>query len=192
MISITDNQPKKSNEDKIRYEKEFYLKMYSEYWNNIRTATESSWKIFLSYSVIIGIISFLFNNNLAGWIITLLIIGFTAITISITLNSNLWFLRNIIFISRVEAIFDVNKVLPKEYKKFKKRFINDEIFTLHLILYLIICIFLTLFFIFQLKSWLELTYILIGTGLIVAAVIYYSYHLYKRYDKHRNPQKYQK
>lgn len=189
MISITDNQPKDSNEDEIRYEKQFYLKMYSEYWNNIRTATESSWKIFLSYSVIVGVISFLYNNNLAAWIITLLIIGFTAIAISITLNSNLWFLRNLIFISRIEPIFDPNKVLPKEYKNFDKSFINDEIFTLHLILYLIICIFLCLFFIFQLKSWLELTFILIGTGLIIVAVVYYGLHMYKRYDKHRNPQK---
>ena len=117
---------------------------------------------------------------------------FRAITISITLNSNLWFLRNIIFISRVEPIFDPNKVLPKEYKNFDKGFINDEIFTLHLILYLIICIFLCLFFIFQLKSCLEVFFILIGTGLIVAAVVYYGFHMYKRYDKHRNPQKYQK
>ncbi len=91
--------------DKKDYKIEFKLNMYKEYWNNVRKAEDSSWKIFVSYSIIITVISFLYQNNMPSWIICLLIVGLSGIAISISMNSNLWFLRNMVLITLTERVF---------------------------------------------------------------------------------------
>lgn len=167
--------------DKNDYKIEFKLNMYKEYWNNVRKAEDSSWKIFVSYSIIITVISFLYQNNMPSWIICLLIGGLSGIAISISMNSNLWFLRNMVLITLTERVFKPYEIIPKKWKKFDKKFINDEIWTLHIFLYLIIGVTLCAFFLFNITELFEIIYLLIGLLPIVGLVIYYGFRMKKRY-----------
>ena len=172
--------------DSKNYKKEFQLSMYKEFWANIRNAEETSWKIFISYSIIIGVISFLYQNNMPMWLICLLISGLTGLAISISLNANLWFLRNIFLIARLEGEFKPNNIIPEEWGKKNKKFINDEIWTLHLILYLILGTTLCLFFSLEIKGLLEFFYFFCGLILILGFVSYYGYRMNKRYKRLKN------
>lgn len=153
------------------YQKEFKLNMYKEFWSNVRRAEDSSWKIFVSYSIIIGVISFLYLNNIPSWIICLLITGLTGIAISISLNANLWFLRNMVLITLIERVFEPYDVIPEKWKKFDKKFFNDEIWTLHILLYLIIGITICSFFLSNISSLYEIIYLLIGLIFIIGLVL---------------------
>ncbi len=162
------------------------MKMYEQYWNNVRIAEELSWKVFFIYSVTMSIITFFYEYNMVNWILSLLITGLTAIAISISLNANLWFLRNMVLITRVESKFDLMDILPEKWKKFEKNFFNDEIWWLHVFLYLIISSFLCIFFISESISIENIIYFFIGLIMISIPSIWYGIHLRKRYKKLSN------
>lgn len=166
------------------YSKEFIIRMYDEFWKNIRNAEGSSWKVFFSYSVFIGIISFLLQNNISTCLIIILISLFTTIAVSISMNANLWFLRNTYLISRIEPKFEIYDIIPERWKKFKMGFINREIWTIHIILYLLIGVFIIMFFFPKINLCsLEFTFVIIGLSVSLLLTISYGFYLFKQYKK---------
>lgn len=160
----------------------FKGRMYSEFWQNVRNAEKTSWKVFISYDLFIGIISFLLNYTFSNLLIIILLTMLTTIAISITLNANLWFLRNMYLISRVERVFKPYDIIPLKWKEFKLPFFNREIWTIHMFLYILTSIFLSMFFFVN----LDLLSILLILGVILiclVTVFFYAKYLYKQYKR---------
>lgn len=160
----------------------FKERMYSEFWQNVRNAEKTSWKVFISYDLFIGIISYLLTYTFSNLMIIILLTLLTTIAISITLNANLWFLRNMYLISKVERVFKPYDIIPLKWKEFKLPFFNREIWTIHLFLYILINISLSIFFFVN----LDLPSILWILGVILICLVtisFYACHLYKQYKK---------
>lgn len=126
--------------------KQFETQMYNQFWNNVRRAEASSWQVFLSYSLFIGIITFLFENNMPNWVLVILIIIFTILAITMSLSANLWFVRNMYLISRVEKQFEPYNIIPKTWIPLNIKFFNKELYLIHTVFYFIIGFFLGFFF----------------------------------------------
>ena len=126
--------------------KNFEMQMYNQFWNNVRRAEVSSWQVFLSYSLFIGIITFLFENNMPNSTLVILIIIFTTLAITMSLSANLWFVRNMYLISRVEKQFEPYNIIPKTWIPLNIKFLNKELYLIHTVFYFIIGLFLGLFF----------------------------------------------
>lgn len=85
---------------------EFLLKMYETSWKNIERTDELLWKFFTSYAtLLIGSVILtdkVIQNPFAGLMISVLTTG---IAICHSFNVNSWFMRNILIISNLEAVF---------------------------------------------------------------------------------------
>jgi hypothetical protein len=100
--------------------KKFLLEFYQACWNNVTRAEESAWKMFAAYTAIFAGLAFASETiGIAGFLSLLSIFSFLAIALS--LNANLWFVRNIGLISNLEKEFldesDYGVLLPKSYKE---------------------------------------------------------------------------
>ncbi len=162
--------------------------MYSEFWANVRRAEDTSWKIFLSYSVFVGVISFLYEYNMTPLLIFCLIVLFTTIAIAISLNANLWFVRNMYLISLAESIFEPFEIIPRDWVPLKNlKFLNSEIWMIHIALNIIIGGFLSSFFggqlaIYSLEFWISIIVLII----CVISIIFYWRHLSKQFTALKN------
>ncbi|KKL71517.1 hypothetical protein LCGC14_2094120 [marine sediment metagenome] len=157
--------------------------MYSEFWANVRRAEDTSWKIFVSYSVFVGVISFLYEYNMAPLLILCLIVLFTTIAIAISLNANLWFVRNMYLISLSESVFEPFEIIPRKWVPLRDlKFLNSEIWMIHIVLNTIIGGFLSAFFsiqltIFSFEFWVSM---IILIACIISIILYWR-HLSKQF-----------
>jgi len=98
----------------------FLLEFYKVCWNNITRAEEAAWKMFAAYTAVLAGLSL--ASGIIGKVGFLLItIIFSFLAISLSLNANLWFVRNIGIISNLEKEFlyseDYDSLIPKGYQK---------------------------------------------------------------------------
>lgn len=99
--------------------KKFLLEFYQVCWNNVTRAEESAWKMFAAYTAVFAGLAFVSEIiGIAGFLSVLSIFSFLAIALS--LNANLWFVRNIGLISNLEKEFlhesDYGVLVPDSYK----------------------------------------------------------------------------
>ncbi len=149
------------------YKKRFEINMYNQFWNNVRRAEESTWKVFLSYSLFIGILTFLVEYAMPNIIIIILIIIFTSLAITMSLSANLWFVRNMYLLSRVELQFEPYEIVPQIWIPLKIKYFNKEIWLIHSIFYLIVGSILASFFYSRQETYSQLEHL----GLIIIIVI---------------------
>lgn len=100
--------------------KRFLLEFYQVCWNNVTRAEEAAWKMFAAYTAIFAGLAFASGTiGIAGFLSVLSIFSFLAIALS--LNANLWFVRNIGLVSNLEKEFlresDYGVLVPKSYKE---------------------------------------------------------------------------
>lgn len=100
--------------------KKFLLEFYQVCWNNVTRAEEASWKMFAAYTAVFAGLAFASEIiGTAGFLSVLSIFSFLAIALS--LNANLWFVRNIGLISNLEKEFlsesDYGVLVPENYKE---------------------------------------------------------------------------
>ena len=154
--------------------KNFEMQMYNQFLNNVRRAEASSWQVFLSYSLFIAIITFLFENNMPNWTLVILIIIFTALAIIMSLSANLWFVRNMYLISRVEKQFEPYDIIPETWIPLNIKFLNKELYLIHTVFYLIIGLFLGFFFYLKnIIGYTEIVFIFIALFISVGSLCFY-------------------
>lgn len=109
---------------------EFLLKMYETTWHNIARTDEALWRFFIAYVTVIIAAIFVSDKYLNDIFYGLIIAVFiTAVATCYSFNVNLWFLRNLLIVGNLEAVFldanDYGKIIPGKWKPpFKASFIN--------------------------------------------------------------------
>jgi len=98
----------------------FLLEFYKACWNNVTRAEDVAWKMFAAYTAVFAGLSLSFGIiGITGFLSVFTIFSFLAISLS--LNANLWFVRNIGLISNLEKEFldtsDYGVLIPKSYKE---------------------------------------------------------------------------
>ncbi len=98
---------------------DFVIKMYETFWNNISRAEDTAWKMMASYTALFAGVSLAVPYiTIVGFVSIVAIFSFLAAAIS--LNANLWFVRNISMISSIEKELlldtDYGKILPKSFQ----------------------------------------------------------------------------
>jgi len=98
----------------------FLLQMYNVFWSNISRAEEAAWKMLAVYAALFAGLSFALST--IGLVLFLvLIILFSFCGAALSLNANLWFVRNINLISNLEKEFlyasDYDVLIPIRYQK---------------------------------------------------------------------------
>jgi len=171
----------------------FLVEYYKKCWDNISRAEEAAWKMMAGYATLLAGLSFVYNDiGSTGFL--LIIIIFSFFSASLSMNANLWFVRNIGLITNFEKEFlrneDYGYLIPKSYRKKIPFFhINPEYWEawwIHTFTYLIICIIFIILLRHKITIFEEKLSI-IGTftgGLFW--IIYYGYVLNKRHEKFRN------
>ena len=96
------------------------MEFYKICWSNITRAEESAWKMFAAYTAVFAGLSFTYDIiGATGFLVVIVI--FTFLAIALSLNANLWFVRNIGIISNLEKEFlyeeDYDVIIPSKYKK---------------------------------------------------------------------------
>lgn len=111
---------------------EFLLKMYETTWANVTRAEDAIWKGMTAYTAIFAGLS-LASSVVGIWGFLILIVVFGLFGMALSLNANLWFVRNIGMISNLEKEFlgedDYDRLIPAVWKG-KVPFLNDEIWTI--------------------------------------------------------------
>jgi hypothetical protein len=109
---------------------EFLLKMYEICWANVTKADDAIWKVFAAYTALFAGLAIALNTiGFFGFI--LLLIAFSLAGMCVSLNANLWFIRNMGLVSNIEKEFlnkgDWNSIMPKKWSKNKASFLSKEI-----------------------------------------------------------------
>ena len=108
-----------SNNDRIK----FLLEFYNVCWNNITRAEDAAWKMMAAYATLIAGLSFIYKDiGAIGFLIIIII--FSYFSINISLNANLWFVRNMGIISnlKVTSVYSLFvKLAFKENDRFRSR-----------------------------------------------------------------------
>jgi hypothetical protein len=109
---------------------QFKLAMYEAYWSNVTRAEDAAWKMIAAYTALIAGLSLALSTiGTAAFVSVLIIFSFMAIAIS--LNANLWFVRNVGLISNLEMDFldesDYGVLIPKGYRR-KLPFVSTRTF----------------------------------------------------------------
>jgi len=125
----------------------FLLEMHRSYWNNISRAEDASWKMIAAYTALIaGLALSAPVISYAGFLGVF--IPFSFMSIAISLNANLWFLRNIGLISNLEKEFlangDYNYLIPKRWGESKYSFLNTEPWWVFTFVYFSVCCIVTI------------------------------------------------
>lgn len=127
---------------------QFILEFYKVSWNNINKHRESLWKVLAPYLGFYAIFSYGFDKiGILG--IILILFGLNTFIMAVSINFNLWFVRNMAIITNIETYFlkegDYGKLIPEDYKeklKFKRPreiwiFVFYCILTVHVVAYII-------------------------------------------------------
>jgi len=130
-----------TDEERIK----FLLQMHTSYWNNISRAEDACWKMMAAYTALIAGLSF--SIPTIGYVGFLAIfIPFSFMSVNISLNANLWFLRNIGLISNLEKEFlrdkDYDYLIPKSWGE-KYPFLNTEPWWIFTVVYFSVCLVVT-------------------------------------------------
>lgn len=171
----------------------FVLEMYKIFWQNVARTRVSLWAFIPSFA---GAIWILFQNQelFEGFPISssiLVIIGINSISIffsSIAFNLNLWFIRNMELISRLEYEMldenDIDRLIPKSWVEKERSFFNWEFYCVFAYFFIIAGIVLSLGIIVKNNLGLyEISIIVIA--LVIGLLIEYFYVVYlkERYAK---------
>jgi hypothetical protein len=101
--------------------------MYEAYWSNITRAEDAAWKILATYTGLFAGLALAFTVVGPLGFATLVIL-FSSLAIAISLNANLWFVRNIGLISNLEKEFlreqDYGILIPASWRKGKVQFFS--------------------------------------------------------------------
>lgn len=116
--------------DKTKIRNEFLLHMYDALWANISRAEDTAWKMMATYTALFAGLSLALSFiTVAGFVAIITI--FSVLAIAISLNANLWFVRNIGMISSIEQelLFDrdYGKILPKSFRGKPPFFSKSEV-----------------------------------------------------------------
>ncbi len=125
------------------------LEMYRVFWDNISRASDSAWKALAAYAALFAGLSFVYSA-FGATIVLGILIPFSFMSIALALNANHWFIRNVALVGNVEREFlygdDFGVLLPESWKRPKVMgFFNDEIWWVHILVYLSVCCVTTLF-----------------------------------------------
>jgi hypothetical protein len=106
---------------------EFLLKMYEAFWNNITRAEDAAWKLLATYTALFAGLALAFTVvGPLGFAVLVTLFSFLAIALS--LNANLWFVRNIGLIANLEKEFlnkqDYGVLIPEPWGKDKVPFFS--------------------------------------------------------------------
>ena len=178
----------------------FLLEMHKAYWNNISRAEDASWKMIAAYTALIAGLAF--SSPVIGYTgILAIFIPFSFMSVAISLNANLWFLRNIGLISNLEREFlndtDYDRLIPKRWQ-LKYPFINTEPWCLFALVYFSVCCIVTALLLPQINKIAQIYITCLFLGCLIPTVWYWN-KLRKRYErfkieapggspKRRNPQ----
>lgn len=99
---------------------EFLLNLYRIAWNNVNTHRDSLWKVlvpYLGFYVVLGDA----YDVLGKMGVLLILMGMNTFVIAISINFNLWFVRNLGIATNIETYFlensDYGKLIPEKYKE---------------------------------------------------------------------------
>ena len=162
----------------------FLLQMHETYWNNISRAEDACWKMIAAYTALIAGLSFSIPViEYFGFLAVF--IPFSFLSIAISLNANLWFVRNIGLISNLEKEFlkdeDYDYLIPKRWAE-KLPFINDEPWCVFTFVYFLVCLLVT-GFMFQKLNCTE--QVIIGSlfSVCLLVTICYGKRMKYRYER---------
>ena len=100
---------------------EFLQKWYGDLWRNIDRSFTTVWQSFAAIGAAMAIYAGIFSGRIPTFEGTIAAILVFTWAVALTLDSNKWFIRNIIFISRIEQEFlrddDYGRIIPKEYRQ---------------------------------------------------------------------------
>jgi len=126
---------------------QFLIEYYRKCWDNVSRAEDAAWKMMAGYATLLAGLSFVYEDiGSTGFL--LIIIIFSFFSASLSMNANLWFVRNLSLISNFEKEFlrneDYGYLIPKIWRE-KLPFFNRkpeywEAWWVHTFTYLIICI----------------------------------------------------
>ena len=151
-MGVSGNRDEKN---RVQLRNDFLLKLYEISWNNIHTAQDTAWKMMASYTALFPGLSIAIPYiTLFGFVSIIVLFSFLAVAIS--LNANLWFVRNVGITSSIEKDMllesDLDKIIPKRWVTGKVTFFSWR----------------------RIEVWWVFVPVFIGVPLITLAV---SYHL---------------
>jgi hypothetical protein len=128
--------------DEKEYRKEFMLGMYSAFWDCVSRAEDSAWKMMAAYVALFASLYFFYPIIGPAATATIFIVfSFTAITLA--LQANAWFVRNMGLISNLEKEFlekeDYEILIPRFFAS-KLGFLNWEVYSIQAISYFSLCV----------------------------------------------------
>jgi len=169
------------NEERMK----FLLQMHNAYWNNISRAEDACWKMTAAYTALIAGLSI--SIPVITYVGFLgIFIPFSFLSVIISLNANLWFLRNIGLISNLEKEFlkdeDYNSLIPKRWGE-KYPFINSEPWCVFTFVYFLVCLIVTGIMFPKINCIMERTVIAFLFLGCLFFTIYYGKMLRDRYEK---------
>jgi len=162
--------------------------MYKAFWSNVTRAEEAAWKMIAAYTALFAGLSIATPTiGIMGFLSVIIVFSFMAIGIS--LNANLWFVRNIGLISNLEMDFlkheDYGVLIPLSYQE-KLEFVSRktfEVWWIMIVAFLSVCI-LTLVALFPklCATFDKLLILAIFFGSLLLTCVY-GQSLKKRYDR---------
>lgn len=175
--------PKKESKEK------FMLEQYRTAWNNIDNHREGLWKLLVPY-LGLAFLNYSTNNLLSLEIMLVIIFLINTFIIGISINFNLWFIRNIRLSRNIETYFlskdDYGKLLPKKYAQdgCPLQFMIKEIWMFVIYFIGIIHIGLWIFYVFFSHAELinKMIISLVFLTSLHILVLWYFYHKKRYYD----------
>jgi len=163
----------------------FLLEMHRSYWNNISRAEDACWKMIAAYTALIAGLAFSIPViGYAGFLGVFIPFSFMCVVVS--LNANLWFLRNIGLISNLEKEFlkngDYNYLLPKRWGASKYPFLNTEPWWVFTLVYFSICFIVTVLMLPKINCIEQVLIASLFLGCLIGT-IWYGKKMRDRYEK---------
>lgn len=163
--------------------------MYRAFWENISRASDSAWKMLAAYAALFAGLSFVYTEFGATLFLGILI-PFSFAAAAIALNANLWFVRNLALVSNLEREFlyddDFGMLLPLEWKKPPPmKFFNDEVWWLHILVYLVICLVTTMIMFPKIEDCSHQVGILFLLSIFSVGTFVYGLYEFARFERFR-------
>ena len=163
----------------------FLLQMHKVYWSNISRAEDACWKMMAAYTALIAgltfSVPFIGYSGFLG-----VFIPFSFMSVIISLNANLWFLRNISLISNLEKEFlsdkDYNYLIPRRWAQ-KYPFLNSEPWWVFVSVYFSVCVIITFFIIFPKINCTERKFAISLFLIFSFFTIFYGWWMWRRYKR---------
>jgi hypothetical protein len=174
----------------MKEKEQFLLSYHRIAWENINAHRDGLWKILIPYLGFYVAVKDIYEMVGAQYVF-IAFLALNAFVIAISINFNLWFLRNMAIIQNIESYFldenDYGRLLPKSYKvpeSYKDRFPfhMPEIWIFVVICASFVHVFIFGISLYVLNEWSEQISLELSFGLTVSFLIaWYSYHQ-KRYS----------